>query len=114
MTIVATAIPTITAQFHSANGYTWIGGAYLLANAAAGPIWANLSDIWGRKAITLIAVAVFFAGSIICAVSVNMVMLIGGRVINGIAGGGLIVLVNIVISDLFSVRCVPDRCFEST
>lgn len=37
-TIVATAIPTIAAQLHSANGYTWIGGAYLLGNAASGPV----------------------------------------------------------------------------
>jgi hypothetical protein len=40
-TIVATAIPTIAAQLHSASGYTWIGGAYLLGNAASGPIWAK-------------------------------------------------------------------------
>lgn len=39
-TIVATAVPTIAAQLHSASGYTWIGGAYLLGNAASGPIWA--------------------------------------------------------------------------
>src|SRR2546421_2215466 len=43
-TIVSTAIPTISAHFQSASGYTWIGGAYLLANAATGPIWAKLSD----------------------------------------------------------------------
>jgi MFS family permease len=42
-TIVATAIPTITSELNSAAGYVWIGGAYLLANAAAGPI---VSDLW--------------------------------------------------------------------
>ncbi|KAJ6161086.1 Efflux pump dotC [Penicillium chermesinum] len=45
-TIMATAIPTIAANLHSAAGYTWIGGAYLLANAAGACIWAKLSDIW--------------------------------------------------------------------
>lgn len=103
-TIVATAIPTISAQLQSASGYTWIGGAYLLANAAAGPIWAKLSDIWGRKPILLAAVALFFGSSIICAKASTMRMLIIGRSLQGTAGGGLIQLVNITISDLFSMR----------
>ncbi|KAJ5595215.1 Efflux pump dotC [Penicillium hispanicum] len=103
-TIMATAIPTIAAKLHSAAGYTWIGGAYLLANAAGACIWAKLSDIWGRKLILLIAVAWFFISSIICAVAVNMQMLIAGRALQGVAGGGLLQLVTIVISDLFSVR----------
>lgn len=110
-TIMATAIPTITAKLHSAAGYTWIGGAYLLANAAGTCIWAKLSDIWGRKMILLIAVAWFFVSSIICSVSVSMPMLIAGRALQGLAGGGLIQLVTIVISDLFSVRYDPPcRC----
>ncbi|KAJ5267191.1 Efflux pump dotC [Penicillium angulare] len=102
--IMATAIPTIAAKLHSAAGYTWIGGAYLLANAAGACIWAKLSDIWGRKLILLIAVAWFFISSIICAVAVNMEMLIAGRALQGVAGGGLLQLVTIIISDLFSVR----------
>lgn len=105
-TIVSTAIPTITSHFQSASGYTWIGGAYLLANTAAGPIWAKLSDIWGRKPIILAAVAVFFLSSIVCAVSTSMGMLIAGRAIQGAAGGGLMLLVNITVSDLFSMRLV--------
>jgi len=103
-TLLATSIPTISSELHSASGYTWIGAAYLLANAAAGPIWAKLSDIWGRKPILLTAVAMFFASSIVCALSVNMAMLIVGRALQGSAGGGLIQLVNITISDLFSMR----------
>lgn len=103
-TIVATAIPIITAELHSAAGYIWIGGAYLIANAAAAPIWVKFSDIWGRKPILLAAVAVFFASSVICATAVNMQMLIVGRSIQGAAGGGLICMVNVAISDLFSVR----------
>ncbi|PYH94793.1 MFS general substrate transporter [Aspergillus ellipticus CBS 707.79] len=103
-TIVATATPTISSDLHSASGYVWIGGAYLLANAASSNIWANLSEIWGRKLILLIAVALFFVASIICATANGMPMLITGRGIQGIAGGGLIQLITITISDLFSVR----------
>jgi MFS family permease len=107
VTIVSTAIPTISAHFHSASGYTWIGGAYLLANAATGPIWAKLSDIWGRKPIILAAVAVFFTSSIFCALSTSMAMLIAGRALQGAAGGGLVLLANITVSDLFDMRFVP-------
>ena len=103
-TIMATAIPTIAAKLHSAAGYTWIGGAYLLANAAGACIWAKLSDIWGRKLILLVAVVWFFVSSIICATAVDMQMLIVGRALQGVAGGGLLQLVTIIISDLFSVR----------
>lgn len=103
-TIVATAVPKITAELHSAAGYIWIGGSYLIANAAAAPIWVKFSDIWGRKPILLAAVVVFFASSIVCAAAVDMQMLIVGRSIQGAAGGGLICMVNVAISDLFSVR----------
>jgi EmrB/QacA subfamily drug resistance transporter len=104
VTIVATAIPTITSDLHSPSGYAWIGGAYLIASAAGVPLWGKLSDIWGRKIMLLAAAALFMGSSVLCALAVDMKMLIAGRAIQGVAGGGLIVLVNIVISDLFSMR----------
>ena len=76
----------------------------MLANAAAGPIWAKCSDIWGRKPALLGAVGVFAVASIIAAVSTSMQMLIVARALQGTAGGGLIPLVSITISDLFSMR----------
>ncbi|KAK3335925.1 major facilitator superfamily domain-containing protein [Cercophora scortea] len=104
VTIVTVAIPTIAQEFNSTAGYTWIGSAYLLANAAAAPIWGKISDIWGRKPILLVAVAVFWIGSLLSAVSVSMAMLLAARAVQGIGGGGIIILVNICISDLFSMR----------
>ena len=103
-TIITTALPTISEHFHSNAGYTWIGSAYLLANAASTPSWGKFSDIWGRKPIILLAAAIFFLGSLLAAVSVNIGMLITARAIQGIGGGGLIILTNICISDLFSMR----------
>lgn len=84
----------------------WIGSAYLLAMAAGGPIWSNLSDIFGRKVVLLTAVSMFFGSSVFCAVAVNIGVLIFGRVVQGLAGGGLFLLVNVLISDMFSVRSV--------
>ena len=110
--IMATAIPTIAAKLNSASGYTWIGGAYVLGNAAGSCIWPKLSDIWGRKVILLIGVALFFISSIICAAAINMQMVIAGRALQGIAGGGLLQLVTIIISDLFSVRYVASLVYS--
>ena len=105
-TIVATAIPTISADLKAASGYLWIGGAYILASAAGAPLWAKLSDIWGRKLILLAAVAWFAGSSVLCARASSIEMLIIGRAFQGTAGGGLIQLVNIVVSDMFSMRLV--------
>ncbi|XMA09869.1 hypothetical protein WAI453_002660 [Rhynchosporium graminicola] len=102
-TIVATAIPTIAHDLESASGYVWIGGAYLLASAAAGPIWAKLSDIFGKKSIILLVDVLFFLLSIVCAEAKSVTNLIMSRTFQGIAGGGLIPMVIITISDLFSV-----------
>ncbi|KIX02882.1 uncharacterized protein Z518_08825 [Rhinocladiella mackenziei CBS 650.93] len=108
ITIITTALPTIAGHFRaSASEYTWVGSAYLLANAASVPLWGKLSDIWGRKPVILLANAIFMAGSLIAAVSNSIGLLIGGRVIQGVGGGGLIVLVNISVADLFSMRERP-------
>ena len=104
ITIVTTALPTIAEEFHSASGYTWVGSAYLIAQSAATPIWGKVSDIFGRKPILLVTNAIFFVGSLLAGVSVNIKMLIAARAIQGIGGGGLITLVNIAISDLFAMR----------
>ncbi|KAH0530396.1 hypothetical protein TsFJ059_005017 [Trichoderma semiorbis] len=104
MTIITTAIPTISNHFGSSAGYIWIGSAYLLGNAAFVPTWGKISDIFGRKPTLIVSVAIFWIGSLLCAVSTSMGMLIAARAIQGVGGGGTIVLPNICISDLFSMR----------
>ncbi|RSL88916.1 hypothetical protein CEP51_001519 [Fusarium floridanum] len=104
VTIVATAIPTISEDLQSSSGYVWIGASYVLANAACAPTWGTLSDIWGRKSILLATLIIFWVGSLLCGAAVNMTMLIVGRAVQGIGGGGVNTLVNICIGDLFSVR----------
>lgn len=104
VTIITTALPTISEHFHSSAGYTWIGSAYLLANSASTPLWGKISDIFGRKPILLLANVVFMVGSLIAALANSIGMLIAARAIQGMGGGGLVTLVNICISDLFSMR----------
>lgn len=104
VTIIATALPAIAAEFHSSAAYTWIGSAYILANTASIPVWGKLSDIWGRKPLLLAAMAVFFVGSLICSVGSTMTLFLLGRAVQGLGAAGLITLVNICVSDLFSLR----------
>ncbi|RDW81831.1 hypothetical protein BP6252_02943 [Coleophoma cylindrospora] len=103
-TIVSTAIPSMTKDLQSAAGYIWIGAAYLLSMCGSNPMWIRISDIWGRKHALLGAIVVFAVGSTIAAASTRMAMLIAGRAIQGLAGGGIISLVTVIISDLFSMR----------
>ncbi|TIA03963.1 DNA repair protein RAD50 [Aureobasidium pullulans] len=104
VTIITTALPTISEYFHSAAGYTWIGSAYLLGNASSVPLWGKISDIFGRKPILIVANLMFLIGSLIAALANSIGMLIAARAIQGVGGGGLVTLVNICISDLFSLR----------
>ncbi|RHZ45199.1 uncharacterized protein CDV56_102029 [Aspergillus thermomutatus] len=104
LTIVTPAIPAIAGTFKTAAGYIWVGSAYTLAYAAITPVWGSVSDIWGRKPIMLIAVAVFLVGSLICALAPHMDALIVGRAIQGLGGSGMGIMVNIVVSDMFSLR----------
>lgn len=113
-TIISTALPTIASSFHaSESGYSWIASSYLLANAACIPLWGKISDIWGRKPIILMANVAFLVGSLICALAKNMAMILAGRAIQGVGGGGIIILANISVADLFSMRYARALSFSS-
>lgn len=103
--LIPTALPTISESFHIPDLlYAWTGSAYLLANASSIPFWGTLADVFGRKPVILVANSVFLGGSVICAVSVNAAMLVAGRAVQGLGGGGVTVLVYVCVSDLFSIR----------
>ncbi|KAF1986292.1 MFS general substrate transporter [Aulographum hederae CBS 113979] len=104
-TVVTTALPTIANEFHAdQTGFTWIGSAYMLASAAMNTIWGRFSDIFGRKQMLVAANVFFMIGSAMCGASPNLLWLIIGRALQGMGGGGILVLVNIIIADLFSPR----------
>lgn len=104
ITIIATALPTIAEQLHvTAQEYAWIGSGYTLATTASTPVWAKLSDIFGRKATIMTTTTIFMIGSLICALANSSTVLIAGRVVQGLGGGGSLVLVTIIIGDLFSL-----------
>lgn len=105
--LIPTALPTISLSFYVRDSlYAWAGSAYLLANAASVPFWGKLSDVFGRKPIILVANCIFIGGSILCAISADAVMLVAGRTVQGLGGGGVVVLVHVCVADMFTIRYV--------
>lgn len=103
-TIVATAMPTIGRVLGEAQRLPWIVTAYLLAATSAVPIYGKLSDIHGRRSMLLVAVAIFVLGSVACALAPSMDLLILGRFVQGIGGGGLLALSQTIVGDMLAPR----------
>jgi EmrB/QacA subfamily drug resistance transporter len=99
-TIVATALPTIVGELGGLQLLAWVVTAYLLAATATTPLWGKFSDLYGRKRVLQTAVVVFLIGSMLAGASQTMGQLIGFRAIQGIGGGGLMVLAMAVIADV--------------
>src|SRR5215468_2389454 len=99
-TIVATALPTIGRDFGDFENLSWVIIAYLLSSTVVAPLYGKLSDIHGRRAMMLLAIGFFLAGSIISAAAPNMAMLIAGRTLQGIGGGGIVPLTQTTIADM--------------
>ena len=81
--------------------------AYLLAATATTPLFGKLSDIHGRRTILLLSISIFVVGSVACALAPAMWVLILGRALQGIGGGGLLPIVQTIIADLLSPRERP-------
>jgi EmrB/QacA subfamily drug resistance transporter len=103
-TIVATALPTIGRAFNDFENLSWVVIAYLLTSTIVAPLYGKLSDIYGRRGMMLVALGVFMAGSAACAAAPSMLMLILGRGLQGIGGGGIVPLTQSIIAD-----AVPPR-----
>jgi EmrB/QacA subfamily drug resistance transporter len=103
-TIVATALPTIGRDFRDFELLPWIVTAYLLSSTVVAPLYGKLSDIYGRRAMMLASIGIFVAGSAACAAAHDMIMLILGRGLQGIGGGGILPLAQAILADAVAPR----------
>jgi EmrB/QacA subfamily drug resistance transporter len=103
-TIVAIALPTIGRQFNDMSSLSWVVTAYLLSGTAAAPVFGTLSDIFGRRIMIVIALGIFVAASVLCALAPNLLTLILARFLQGIGGGGIIPVVQTIIADAISPK----------
>ncbi|KAK0524111.1 hypothetical protein OC842_005932 [Tilletia horrida] len=103
-TIVATILSTVGSEFRVSREVGWLGTSYLLTQTAFQPLYGRASDIFGRKAATLFASAIFLIGSLLCGLAGSFWQLCAARAIAGIGGGGLTTMATIVTSDLVSIK----------
>jgi len=103
-TIIAAALPAIAKELGSFDAISWVASIYLLTATAVTPLYGKFSDIKGRRAALTLAVAVFVAGSIACALAPSMGWLIAARALQGLGGGGLISLAQTIVADIVAPK----------
>ncbi|RFU23870.1 hypothetical protein B7463_g12468, partial [Scytalidium lignicola] len=99
-----TALPAIATSLNAQNSITWAGTSYLIAQAAFQVLYGRFSDIFGRKPVLLFCVGILIVGDILCGFAQNPTWLYVCRALSGIGGGGISSLVQIIVSDLVSLK----------
>ncbi len=103
-TILATALPTIATDLGSLSDLSWVVTAYVVAAAAAIPVWGKLGDRHGRKPLLEISLAMFLVASALCGIAQDLTLLVLARAVQGAAAGGLMTLAMAAVGDLVSPR----------
>jgi MFS family permease len=96
-TIVATALPTIVSDLGGLSHLSWVVTAYILASTATTQVWGKLGDQYGRKYLFIAAIVIFLVGSALSGLAQSMTELIAFRALQGVGGGGLMVLAQAIV-----------------
>jgi EmrB/QacA subfamily drug resistance transporter len=103
-TILATALPTIATDLGRLSDVSWVVTAYVVAAAAATPLWGKLGDRHGRKLLLEVSLAMFLGASALCGAAQDLTLLVVARAVQGTAAGGLMTLAYAAVGDLVSPR----------
>ncbi|MEO7126299.1 MAG: MDR family MFS transporter [Nakamurella sp.] len=103
-TIVSTALPSIVGDLHGLEHISWVVTAYLLTTTVSTPLWGKLGDLFGRKRLFQFSILLFLVGSALCGSAQSMFQLILYRALQGLGGGGLMVLAQASIADVVPPR----------
>ena len=103
-TVLSSALPTIVGELNGVEHMTWVITAFILTATVTMPIYGKLSDLLGRKPLLIAAILIFVGGSIFGAVATDMSTLIVARAIQGLGGGGLMILSQAAIADVIPAR----------
>ncbi len=98
-TIVTTALPAMAASFSAVQRISWVVIGYLVSNTIAAPVYGRLADMFGRRRLMQMAIGLFCAASVLCALSTSLPMLVMSRVVQGLGGGGLMTLSQALIGE---------------
>ncbi|QBJ97238.1 MFS transporter [Rhodococcus sp. ABRD24] len=102
-TIIATAVLTIVGDLGGFSQFPWLFSVYLLAQAVSVPIYGKLADMFGRKPIMLLGIALFAAGSVLCGLAWSMPALIVFRAIQGLGAGAVQPMSLTIAGDIYTV-----------
>ncbi len=102
-TVVGTAMPTIIGQLGGLAQYGWVFSGYLLTATTTVPLYSKLADIYGRKPIFMLGLALFVVGSMLCGFSTSMPMLIAFRTLQGLGAGAVQPIAFTIVGDTFEV-----------
>lgn len=100
-TLLSSALPIIAADLHGQDQASWVFSAYLIASTVAIPLYGKLADRFGPRPLLLVAGSLFVAGSLTCAASPTMTLLVAARGLQGLGGGGLMTLTLLAVAELF-------------
>ncbi|QEE61811.1 MFS transporter [Salinibacterium sp. dk2585] len=103
-TVLSAAMPTMVGELDGVDHMLWVMTAFMLASTVVMPIYGKIGDLIGRKGLLIAAIVLFIAGSVLGAVAVDMSMLISARVVQGLGGGGLMILSQAIIADIVPAR----------
>jgi EmrB/QacA subfamily drug resistance transporter len=103
-TVVATAMPTVVGDLGGLELYGWVGAVYLLGTTVTIPLYGKLADLYGRKPIMLLGLALFLAGSMASGMARSMAQLIAFRAVQGIGAGGLQPVALTIVGDIFTIE----------
>jgi EmrB/QacA subfamily drug resistance transporter len=103
-TVLSAAMPTMVGELDGVDHMLWIMTAFMLGSTVTMPIYGKLGDLIGRKGLMIAAILLFMAGSVVGAIAGDMTTLIAGRVIQGLGGGGLMILSQAIIADVVPAR----------
>ncbi|PPQ80060.1 hypothetical protein CVT25_001489 [Psilocybe cyanescens] len=106
LTAVSTALPTIVDSIPNfpPTDFVWVGSAYALAGAAFLPMSGSFAQIFGRRPVMLFSLVMFGTGSVMCGAAKSRSLFIAGRTIQGLGGGGILSLTNIILADLVPLQ----------
>lgn len=106
-TIIVTLLSDVGNKFDALDQVGWLASGFLLSLAVFVATWGKLSIIFGRKYAMFVAIILFEAGSLMCALASSMNILIGGRVLAGVGGGGIQSLVFIIVAEIVPIEKRP-------
>lgn len=103
-TVLSSAMPTIVGELNGIEHMSWVVTATILASTVVMPIYGNLSDLFGRRPLMIVALTLFAIGSFLGGLADSMMMLVTARGIQGLGGGGLAILSQAAIADAVPAR----------